>query len=569
MQAGKIFFCPRPTLTRTAFPLQLTVTDNSTVMLNKYVLSLAGFLFAVAACRQNSGSPAAPLAPDPVMTPPVPASPDETFGPLFDAVQMNRVFPDGKTFVDCTPKFPAARILEQYNLQKDGAGFNLKTFVLDHFDLPETPHTGYQSNPDQPVAEHLAELWPLLTRPADSVRAGSTKLPLPFPYVVPGGRFREIYYWDSYFTMLGLQAGGRADLIRGMVQNFAYLIDTYGHIPNGNRAYYYHRSQPPFFALMVRLLDAEKSSANEDALLLFLPQLEKEYAFWMDGAGGLTAQNPAHRRVVRLDSATVLNRYWDDKPVPRPESYREDVETARASGRPPEEMYRHLKAGAESGWDFSSRWNVGKDLTAINTTDVIPVDLNCLLYEMEKTLEAAWQRRADPVRSREYAERAEARAAAIRRLCYNPQSGWFEDFNWKKGARTGVLSMAGAFPLFSKIASPDEADACARTLQTKFLRPGGFVTTLTRTGQQWDAPNGWAPLQWIGIAGLRNYGKTELADEAKKRWIALNTKVYKNTGKMLEKYNVEDLSLEAGGGEYPVQDGFGWSNGVLLRLLKE
>ncbi len=539
-------------------------------MTSKCSVLLASTLLLFCACRRNATSSQSAAA-DPVMIAPMPKSPDQIYGDLFTAVQMARIFPDGKTFVDCMPKEAPADILKKYAAEKDQPGFDLKTFVTAHFDLPVSPNSGYHSNPDQSVDEHINELWAVLTRPADQTVEHSSLLALPQPYVVPGGRFREIYYWDSYFTMLGLQSAGRRDLISDMVQNFAYLIDTYGHIPNGNRTYYLDRSQPPFFSLMVKLLDDSNDGDNEDALSRFLPQMEKEYNFWMDGAEDLSAQKPVYRRVVRIDSTTVLNRYWDDRPVPRPESYREDYETAHAAtGRPVEEMYHHLKAAAESGWDFSIRWNVpGASLTAINTTDVVPVDLNCLLYDLEKNLEAAWQRRGDPVKSRLYAQRAEARAAAIRRICFNPKSAWFEDYNWKTGAQTGFLSLAGMYPLFSKVATAEQADACTRTLETKFLKPGGLVTTLAHTGQQWDAPNGWAPLQWIGIAGLRNYHKGELAEKVKTRWVNLCSNVYKRTGKMLEKYNVEDLSIEAGGGEYPVQDGFGWSNGVLLRLMKE
>ena len=143
------------------------------------------------------------------------------------------------------------------------------------------------------------------------------------------------------------------------------------------------------------------------------------------------------------------------------------------------------------------------------------------------------------------------------------------DYDFKKEASTPVLSLAGLFPLFFEMAEKGQAASVAEIVASDFLKPGGVVSTLNETGQQWDAPNGWAPLQWVTIQGLRNYGHAELAGTIKDRWVALNIKVYKNTGKMVEKYNVQDLSLEAGGGEYPVQDGFGWTNGVLLRLLQE
>lgn len=490
-----------------------------------------------------------------------PVSPDIQYGALFEAVQMARVFPDGKTFADCTPKAEPAEIVRRYAAEKEKPGFDLRAFVLAHFEPPVAHTSGFTSDTARSAARHINALWPVLTRRADSGAPG-TLLPLPQPYVVPGGRFGEIYYWDSYFTMLGLEAAGKTDLIRDMVDNFAYLIDTYGHIPNGNRSYYLSRSQPPFFSLMTSLVKGSPAA--------YLPQLEKEYAFWMDGAESLSGQQPAYRRVVRLPDGTVLNRYWDDRAAPRPESYREDVETARsATARPAEVVYRHLKACAESGWDFSCRWNVDSTLVNINTTDILPVDLNCLLWNLEKSLQAAYETAGIKQKAAAMSERARARAEAINRLFYNPQSDWYEDYNWQKGEQTGQLSLAGMYPLFFGLASQADAEACAMTLQARFLRPGGLVTTLRNTGQQWDAPNGWAPLQWIGIAGLRKYGQTALADEIKNRWVQRCNAVYKRTGKMLEKYNVEDLSLDGGGGEYPVQDGFGWTNGVLLRLLTE
>ncbi|NJL25578.1 MAG: hypothetical protein HC902_10675, partial [Calothrix sp. SM1_5_4] len=152
---------------------------------------------------------------------------------------------------------------------------------------------------------------------------------------------------------------------------FAYMVDKFGRIPNGNRDYYLSRSQPPFFALMVALWE-HKFGANSAAT--FLPALKREHAFWMEGP-----------RAVDLGEGVVLNRYWDDKPAPRPEAYKEDVELSAGSGRAPEDVYRNLRAAAESGWDFSTRWFADPTrFASIRTVDYIPVDLNCLLYFMEK-----------------------------------------------------------------------------------------------------------------------------------------------------------------------------------------
>jgi len=492
-------------------------------------------------------------------------SPDEQFGVLFDAVQMAQIFPDGKTFVDCTPKSDPAAILQAYLSQKDAPDFVLKNFVNEHFIAPGAGSVAYKSDLRRSASEHIEDLWPVLTRKADTATAYGTLLPLPFPYVVPGGRFREVYYWDSYFTMLGLQASGNTEAIRSMLNNFAYLIDTFGHIPNGNRSYYLSRSQPPFFSLMVTLLSAG------DEMTRFLPQMVKEYNFWMDGREQLTDQNTAHRRVARMPDGEILNRYWDDRPAPRPESWREDVLTAqKAAGRDKNDVYLNLKAGAESGWDFSSRWlNGGSDLTTIRTTQIVPIDLNCLLWNAEQLLADFYLRTNDDEKAKIFGERALNRARAIQKYCWDSAAGWYMDYDHTARSRTGVMSLAGMYPLFFRFSNRPQAIACSRTLEKIFLRPGGLVSTPNKTGQQWDAPNGWAPLQWISIAGLRNYEQTELANIIKKRWCDLNIRVYQRTGKMLEKYNVEDLSLTAGGGEYPVQDGFGWTNGVLLKLLSE
>lgn len=171
--------------------------------------------------------------------------------PLFEDVQMSHLFPDGKTFVDCLPKFSIEDICSKYVGQKDQPGFTLEKFVADNFDLPVPHSTNYQSDTNQTVEENIERLWSVLTRQPD--KAGGTIIPLPYPYIVPGGRFGEIYYWDSYFTMLGLKAADKTEMLENMVNNFAYLIDTLGYIPNGNRTYFIGRSQPPFFSLMIKL----------------------------------------------------------------------------------------------------------------------------------------------------------------------------------------------------------------------------------------------------------------------------------------------------------------------------
>ncbi len=495
--------------------------------------------------------------------------PDQLYGDLFKEVQMNQVFPDGKTFVDCTPKGYPSTILLDYNKEKTKPNFDLKKFVMEHFELPKKYASGFKSDSKRSVEEHINALWPVLTRQKDNNanQLQGSLIPLPNPYIVPGGRFGEIYYWDSYFTMLGLQTAGKIDMIENMVKNFAHLIDRNGFIPNGNRTYFLTRSQPPFFGKMVGLLAESK---GETVITTFLPQLEKEYQFWMNGQKGISKAKRAHQKVVRLNDGEMLNRYWDKGVTPRAESYREDVETMKNSGRDAKVIYQDLRSACESGWDFSSRWfKDEKTLESIHTTDIIPVDLNCLLYDLEKIIAKGYGIKGDENSKKKYEKLAVKRLDGIVKYCWNEQKGFFLDYNFKTKSHTPVASLAGMYPLECGIANDAQAKRVAAVIKRDFLKAGGVVSTNNPTGQQWDYPNGWAPLQWMTYAGLKNYKQNDLANELKNRWIALNKKIYKNTGKLVEKYDVVDMTLEAGGGEYPVQDGFGWTNGVLLKMLSE
>lgn len=488
------------------------------------------------------------------------------FGELFEAIQLSNIFPDSKTFNDCIPKFEKEVIIDAYLQQKNLEDFKLESFVDDFFHLTTIDLPEYTSDASKPIDEHIDGLWNVLTRQPDQSRG--SLIPLPYPYIVPGGRFQEIYYWDSYFTMLGLQVSRRYDLIESMVENFAYLIKTIGHIPNGNRTYYKSRSQPPFFTLMVQLL--QEGIGGHKAIEKYLPYIEKEYHFWMDGAEQLSEETPSYRRVVRLPNGVVLNRYWDKLDTPRPEAFKEDLEIAHLSNNDAKSVFRNLRAAAESGWDFSSRWLADtQNLQSIITTDIIPVDLNCLLFHIEKTLASIYQQLGDIEQHEKYLQKAHIRQKAILAICWNDSQGFFFDYNFIQQTPTSVFSLAGVFPLFFEIASPTQAKLVAERIATDFLKKGGLITTTLQTGQQWDSPNGWAPLHWISYQGLRKYQYIALATNIQERWIATNEKVYQSTGKMTEKYNVVDPDLLGGGGEYPNQDGFGWSNGVLLRLLTE
>ncbi len=184
------------------------------------------------------------------------STPDKIWGKLFEEVQLKRAMGDNKTFVDMVPHHTPSVILQKYNQQKPADSASLRAFVMENFYLPPTPDITLKESVS--LSNHLESLWDVLLRKSDEKKQAGSLLPLPKPYIVPGGRFREIYYWDSYFTMLGLVESKREDLVENMLDNFKWLIDTYGHIPNGNRTYYLSRSQPPYFALMVDLLQEKK-----------------------------------------------------------------------------------------------------------------------------------------------------------------------------------------------------------------------------------------------------------------------------------------------------------------------
>ena len=500
-------------------------------------------------------------------------------GELFEQVQLQNIFPDGKTFVDCTPRSDLSFIQQQYEEQKPDPGFDLSEFIAEHFILPKTYSTNYVSVKTRPIVEHIEMLWNELTRlPGEGE---NSLIPLPNSYIVPGGRFREIFYWDSYFTMLGLQVSGKIDMMQNMVDNFSYLIDQFGYIPNGNRTYFLGRSQPPFYASMVKLLSEEETNLpparmnrldgdrpSENILIKYLPQLIQEYNFWMKGVEQLKAKNISVNRVALMPDENILNHYCDEFDTPRPESYKEDIELGKQV-KDQKKLYRNIRAACESGWDFSSRWyKQSEDFSSIHTTEIIPVDLNCLMFDLEETIAEAYELSNDKNLSEKYRSAANKRQQAINKYCWNKDENFYFDYDYVAGKQKQSLTLAAAFPLFFKIATADQAEGVGKYLQKHFLHPGGLQTTTITTGQQWDAPNGWAPLQYIAVKGLMNYGFKALAKTIAERWMTLNEKVFKSSGKMLEKYNVVNTQLESGGGEYPTQDGFGWSNGVYLKFYQ-
>ena len=501
-----------------------------------------------------------------VPAPGVAGTPLQLYGDLFVDVQMQAVFTDSKIFADAMPRGSSPAALRAlYARLKTDPGFSLTSFVHQYFMLEaaQAPEPSHSGGVRLPLQQRIRQLWPhLLRRAVAGQQCGGSLLPLPHAYVVPGGRFREMYYWDSHFTMLGLVHHGRRDLAQGMLHNIAHQISMLGHAPNGNRSYLCSRSQPPLFYRMVRLLSSDPPAA---AYAQHLPQLMQEHAYWMAGEAGLElGQAAAH--VVRLPDGSLLNRYWDAGEGPREESFREDVLTAQGSTRAAAEVWRDLRAAAESGWDFSSRWcGQPLNLASIQTTQLLPVDLNSLLWGLECAVQQGCLHANDGAGAAAFARRAQQRRGAIERWLWHEQNGHFVDCHWPDQRPCTGLSGAALVPLYVGLATTEQARRTAQATQALLLRPNGLLATTQFSGQQWDAPNGWAPLQWMAVAGLRRYGQHLLAQTIASRWLGMVNRVYQQTGQLMEKYDVCE-NRPGGGGEYPGQDGFGWTNGVAAAL---
>ncbi len=484
------------------------------------------------------------------------ATPSELFGPLLSRVQESGILADGKIFVDAVPKRPIAEIMADFASLAPGDDELLK-FVEANFDLPVLVAPVVTGQPAHPLRGYIRSMWTNLAREPDQAPDNSSALSVGHRHVVPGGRFREIYYWDSFFTMLGLLRDGENALATGIVDALTDLIEEHGHIPNGTRTYYLGRSQPPLYHMMVALLNDQRPTVAARRLAA----MKQEYAWWMDGADQL-APGTQTAHVAMLADGSILNRYWDPRDTPRDESWREDVDTAAQSGRNAEDVYRDLRAGAESGWDFSSRWLDGAALSSIRTTTIAPVDLNAFLFGLEMAIASS-----DDPDAASYEKRAKCRREAMHKRMWNPD-GYFADYDLAREAVRSVPTAAALAPLLSGLATQKQANATADLVRDRMLANGGLRTTLLASGQQWDMPNGWAPLQWIAVTGLSRYGQLGLAREIARRWIATVEESYRRTGLLFEKYNVEASSIGVGG-EYAPQIGFGWTNGVTADLIDQ
>lgn len=408
-----------------------------------------------------------------------------------------------------------------------------------------------------------------------------TLLPLPGPVVIPGSRFREVYYWDSYWVIRGLLASKMYMTAKAIVTNLISFIDKYGYVLTGSRAYYTNRSQPPLLSAMVH--DIYNRTGELDLVKKALPALLKEYQFWNSGIHKVNIQDDQ-------GSNHTLSRYYAMWNKPRPES--STIDKAHASkllnASEKEQFYRELASIAESGWDFSTRWMRNtSDFTTSAITSILPVDLNIFILKMELDIASMAQIVGDNKTAECYLKAAQARKQAINCVFWNEEKGQWLDYwisdgtssqecqRWKASNQNNNAFASNFVPIWIDLFNSDTSivEKVRKSFQSSgLLGAAGIATSLIRSGEQWDFPNGWAPLQHMIVEGLAKSGSQEaksMARDIAMRWINTNYVAYKETGGMHEKYDVEKCGDIGAGGEYIPQTGFGWSNGVVLAFLAE
>jgi alpha,alpha-trehalase len=519
-------------------------------------------------------------------------------GPIIAAVNSLGVFNDSKTFVDLPLLQDPETVLSQFNSQFPSGSPSLaqmQAFLSSYFgqvgsDLVAVSPTDWAPSPlvvqEQGnatlrwFAQQVNAIWLDLTRKVTpDVTANPqrhTLLPLPRPFVVPGGRFREVYFWDALWIVHGLIRSEMFATASATIENLAWQSNSFSFVPNGARAYYLDRSQPPVLALMTEAVF--NATGNASLVNYVLPAVMNELTWF----GVLGDTLPGSRQRVQLSPGYVLHRYNVQVTGPRPESYKEDMQHAADAGDAPSSaaalgLWGNIASAAESGWDFSSRWLADqRSVSTADTSSIVPADLNSILVaELQaaaRLLDAVNSAVMDAPTLRGIAQSI---CGAMNALLWDETQGWWADWSLPLSRRMppGSVTPAAWFPLWAGCATgnasqPGMAAAAAQSLQASGLwQVGGIMTSQIDSSQQWDEPAAWAPLQWVLVGALENAGAMSAAKELARSWIYSCLVGYQERQVMMEKYDAFTPGGVSGGGEYTPQKGFGWTNGVVLDLL--
>lgn len=376
---------------------------------------------------------------------------------------------------------------------------------------------------------------------------GGTLIGIPYPYTVPSteqGCFNELYYWDTYFTNVGLLKTGKAMLAKQNVDNMLYLVNKYGFMPNGTRTWYLTRSQPPFLSEMVK--DVYDYYKDDIWLIGAYQALKKEYLFWMEkriSPIGLNVYSP------EFDSESA-----DDMAEMFLKRTRANIKDSK------NDIARHAMSSSESGWDMNPRFGFeGHHFAAI--------DLNSLLFGMENNMAFFAEKLGYNDDTAKWKFRSGKRVELMNKYLVNDKELFF-DYNFKTGQHSKIFSSASYYPLFTKAASKNQAKAAwenLHRLETEY----GILTCEKSNGDivyQWDYPNGWACLQYIVIIALKNYGYIDDAKRIAVKYTKLVDSIFEKTGNLWEKYNVVEGNISVSN-EYEMPTMMGWSAGVYLAAM--
>eukprot|EP01053_Blabericola_migrator_P006099 Blabericola_migrator_1__6098@NODE_307_length_10081_cov_93_692830_g251_i0_p3_GENE_NODE_307_length_10081_cov_93_692830_g251_i0NODE_307_length_10081_cov_93_692830_g251_i0_p3_ORF_typecomplete_len554_score102_39Trehalase/PF01204_18/4_8e75GDE_C/PF06202_14/8_5e16Bac_rhamnosid6H/PF17389_2/5_7e13Glyco_hydro_36/PF17167_4/1_5e05DUF608/PF04685_13/1_1e03DUF608/PF04685_13/0_015GlcNAc_2epim/PF07221_11/0_32GlcNAc_2epim/PF07221_11/6e02_NODE_307_length_10081_cov_93_692830_g251_i075199180 len=491
---------------------------------------------------------------------------------LFHDVQTAPVFNDSKTFPDMMPKVKLESIMDEYTQRKKKGDVDLAVFVQEYFDEPdEIAVDDGQAQQGENIKSYIRRMWPLLTRSFENAKG--SLLYLPKETIVPGGRFREAYYWDSLFPFLVLLDDKEYELLAmNLLDNAAYQARLYGYIPNGNRDYYLGRSQPPILAMMINAL----FDKDADKAVQYLDALEIEYNFW-SREDNVTESSPKGRMVVATDGNTEYRLHIYDSrygEIPRPEAWKEDVRTMEEAvgGTPDPEApfrYRDIKASCESGWDFTSRFTVGcSPRRCLRTTEFAPVELNAFMQHSARVLSKLHRHLGNTQKADRYDEHAEQKKEILNEYFWDEETGVFMDRFWRTGDFSDIITPASVVPLALNLTTPEKAEKTLFTVKDKLLRKGGLVSTQQKTGEQWDSPFGWAPLQYFYIIAALNYGHIPEAVDVATRWLEMVNNNFNKYGRIFEKYDVTTAEMQTHGGEYVTQAGFAFTNAITYDIIE-
>ncbi|KAM3964472.1 trehalase [Aphomia sociella] len=515
---------------------------------------------------------------------------------LLHHVQLQRIFNDSKTFVDLQMRYDQNTTLAAFDdllneTNKNPTKEQIKSFVDKYFDSTSeledwTPKdytddpsflAGIQDEKLKQFGKDINAIWPILGRkvkPEVFEKPEQYSLvPVSHGFIIPGGRFKELYYWDTYWIIEGLLISGMHETAKGVIENLIELLKIFGHIPNGSRWYYQERSQPPLLSAMMSLYIRETKDIK--FLRANIGVLEDELRYWLD------------TQIVTFDKddqSYTLLRYFSPSLGPRPESYYEDYTDAQQFDTEERrtEFYNDLKSAAESGWDFSSRWfieNNGENtggLNKIHTRDLIPVDLNAIFTNALQNMAYFRAILRQPLHAAHWAFVAKQWKNSIEKVLWHEEDGIWYDYDMSHNQHRRYFYPSNVSPLWMGAVDKSLVKKHAPRV-ISYLRnsqgldyPGGIPASLVNTGEQWDLPNAWPPLVSMVVNALEALDtdeSKELAFQVAQTWVRACYKGFTESGQMFEKYDVETPGKFGGGGEYNVQFGFGWSNGVVLEFL--